>query len=113
MDKSNFIDKGLTGLVNLGNTCYINSSLQVISNIHELNVYINSVVKETFSNKTDNIDKLFVKEWIDLYNLMWSKNVIISPNRFIKIIQHISKKKIIICLQDMIKMILPNLCILY
>ncbi len=93
MDKSNFIDKGLTGLVNLGNTCYINSSLQVISNIHELNVYINSVIKETFSNKTDNIDKLFVKEWIDLYNLMWSKNVIISPNRFIKIIQHISKKK--------------------
>ena len=93
MDLEAYKDKGLTGLVNLGNTCYINSTLQIISNIHELNEYINSIMNKNFYSKKDNIDKLFVKEWCDLYNLMWKKNVIVSPNRFIKIIQMISRKK--------------------
>ena len=73
MDLEAYKDKGLTGLVNLGNTCYINSTLQIISNIHELNEYINSIMNKNFYSKKDNIDKLFVKEWCDLYNLMWKK----------------------------------------
>lgn len=85
--------KGLTGLCNLGNTCYINSCLQFISNIPELNEYIQFYFKEktNINQFDDNIN--FLKEWYDLHVLMWKKNVIISPNRFIGVIQKLSKYK--------------------
>ena len=83
--------KGLTGLANLGNTCYINSSIQFISHIPELNEYIQYFLQNNTINNNNNI--LFLKEWHDLHKLMWSKNCIISPNRFIYMIRKISKEK--------------------
>lgn len=86
-----FSGKGLTGLVNLGNTCYLNTAVQVIGNMHTLNININDFVK----NKQFINDKncLFLKEWNDLRLLMWDKNVVISPNRFKRAIDLISNQK--------------------
>lgn len=78
---------GLSGLANLGNTCYINSVLQILSNLTDLNNYIDSFLKK---NNTSDVDVNFIKEWNSLYKLLWHKNVIISPNRFIKVINDIS-----------------------
>jgi ubiquitin C-terminal hydrolase len=88
-----YTNKGLTGLVNLGNTCYINSTLQVLSNVYELNEYICENMLKKSSSTTNTYQNTFVKEWYDLWMLMWKKNVIISPKRFIKIIQIVSKKE--------------------
>lgn len=83
--------KGLTGLVNLGNSCYLNSALQIVSNMHDLNEYINSRLSENY--ELSNLDDRLMKEWNDLRILMWNKNVIISPNRFKKTIEYVSEKK--------------------
>ena len=32
-----YSDKGITGLVNVGNTCYLNSCMQLMSHTYELN----------------------------------------------------------------------------
>ena len=84
-EDSKYSGKGLTGLINLGNSCYINSALQIIGNFHELNDYIDSHLTE--NDKIDKLDSHLMKEWNDLRKLMWNKNVIISPNRFKKTIE--------------------------
>ena len=83
--------KGLTGLLNLGNSCYFNSALQIIGNFHELNEYIDSYLSE--NKEINNLDSHLMKEWNDLRKLMWKKNVIISPKRFKKTIEYVSGKK--------------------
>ena len=85
-------NKGLSGLCNLGNTCYINSCMQILSNIHELNEHIDDL-KDNMADEKQNVDIVFLKEWKKLYDLMWKNNCVIAPNRFIKIIQIIAKEK--------------------
>jgi ubiquitin carboxyl-terminal hydrolase 8 len=82
------MEKGFSGLVNLGNTCYLNATLQILSHIHELNNYIKGNTTVTNSN-----DSILIREWYDLYNVMWSKNCTISPNKFLYNVRELSKIK--------------------
>ena len=80
---------GLSGLCNLGNTCYINSCVQILSHCYELHEVINIINNNSILNDNN----LILQEWKSLKDLMWSKNCVISPNRFLNAIQHISTIK--------------------
>ena len=89
---TNTHEKGLTGLANMGNTCFINTCIQVLSHTHELNMFLDSESCQTnMNNKL--VDTILLKEWNNLRKLMWSQNCIIEPSRFIQIIQGVAKQK--------------------
>jgi ubiquitin C-terminal hydrolase len=91
MNYDKYRNKGLSGLSNLGNTCFINSCMQIISHTYEFNNFLN---EENYKKKLKNIvDTVLIVEWDNLRKIMWSENCIISPGKFIKTIQKISSIK--------------------
>ena len=91
MNYDKYRNKGLSGLSNLGNTCFINSCMQIISHTYEFNNFLN---EENYKKKLKNIvDTVLIVEWDNLRKIMWSENCIISPGKFIKTIQKIASIK--------------------
>ena len=91
MDYEKYKDKGLTGLSNLGNTCFINSCIQILSHTYELNDFLN---KQTYKKKLQKkYESTLLLEWDSLRQLMWSENCIVSPGKFLKTIQKLAQIK--------------------
>ena len=63
-------NKGLSGLINMGNTCWLNSATQLLSNSMELTEYF----LEKKYLEDINLQKKeykFLKEWLKLLNGIW------------------------------------------
>ena len=72
-----------TGLLNIGNTCFINATLQCLFNIPQFNAFLDKY----------NCSTLLLKEFNDLRIMANEGHGSIAPNRFVNVIRHISKEK--------------------
>ena len=86
-----YANRGLTGLTNVGNTCYLNSCMQILSHTYELNEFLK---KGDYKKKLNRLpDSVILLEWDKLRELMWSTNCTVAPHGFVKTIRKIASIK--------------------
>ena len=85
---SNYSNLGLTGLANVGNSCYLNSCMQILSHTYEFN---NMLKKKQYQQRLNRVaDSVLLLEWDKLKEMMFSSNWTIAPWGFVKAVQKVS-----------------------
>ena len=84
LDDNFFIKKGLCGMTNLGNTCFLNSILQCINNTKPFTIYVLSNEYKESINKNKTESKLFL-EWEQVSRQLWNKNSVVTPSKLLSI----------------------------
>ena len=87
-----FYKKGLCGITNLGNTCFMNTIMQCLnSNTEFSEFFLTNRFKKHLN--FDIIDHNLVEQWALVCKALWDKNGVVTPTSFHKTIQIISLKK--------------------
>uniref|UniRef100_A0A6C0AS39 ubiquitinyl hydrolase 1 n=1 Tax=viral metagenome TaxID=1070528 RepID=A0A6C0AS39_9ZZZZ len=85
-------NKGLVGIENLGNTCFVSACIQVLGHVYELNEFLDSEKYQKLTKKSAQ-DVSILNEYDDLRKVMWSGNGIVTPRKFIINVKNIAMAK--------------------
>lgn len=85
--------KGISGISNCGNTCYMSACLSVLSHTYELNELLDNQHlqerRKTLGKRKFNARLL--DDWNDLRKILWKQNCTVTPGGFVAAIHNVSQ----------------------